>query len=147
MMDSGAEDQKEQLEWTWKLHTEPANVKLRKGAAVSHGDTAYFHPRDSQKVLQYKNKWSALQECPQQNFGLAIVDDLLTAVGGKVDGVAANRLMSFTENEWKEQLPAMSTKREMPAVIRVNNYPHSSRRNRRGRRPPILSGGDEYRYS
>jgi len=122
MMDSGAEDQKEQLEWTWKLHTEPANMKLRKGAAVSHGDTAYFHPRDSQKVLQYKNKWSTLPECPQQNFGLTVVDDLLTAVGGKVDGVAANRLMSFTENEWKEQLPAMSTKREMPAVICVNNF-------------------------
>ena len=82
MMDRVAEDQKEQLEWTWKLHKEPVNMKLRKGAAVSHGDTAYFHPHDSQKVLQYKNKWSALPECPQQNFGLAIVNDLLTAVGG-----------------------------------------------------------------
>ena len=115
-------DTKEQLEWKWKLHAEPANMKIRKGAAVSHGGTAYFHPRDSQKVLQYKNKWDTLPECPQENFGLAVIDDLLTAVGGKVDGVAVNHLTSFIENEWKQQFPAMSTKREMPAVIRVNDF-------------------------
>ncbi|CAI8057379.1 hypothetical protein GBAR_LOCUS31268, partial [Geodia barretti] len=49
--------------------------------------TAYFIPAISQQVYSYQNiqgkeKWSQLQANPNRNCGLAVVDGVLTSVGG-----------------------------------------------------------------
>ena len=67
-----------------------------------YGSVTYFGLRDDRKVLSYNsvtNKWSHLPECPRVQFTLAVVNDLVTAVGGKKDGERTNTLLSFSFKE------------------------------------------------
>ena len=66
---------------------------MSRGAAVVHGNTAYFSPRwfrcHYTKVYSYQNilgkeQWSQLPDNPNRWFGLAVIDGLLTSVGGYV---------------------------------------------------------------
>ena len=70
------------------------------------------------------NDWSKLPECPQKDFGLAVVNDILTAVGGSSPtyGGCVNRLSSFNGSEWVKIFPPMPTKRVRHTVISTQNY-------------------------
>ena len=73
------------------------------GAAVAHGNLAYFNARNSHEVFAYNsenNDWSKRPECPERNFGLAVVNNLLTAVGGYSDEQDTYCLHSFSGGEW-----------------------------------------------
>ena len=64
-----------------------APEKMTRGAAVAHGNTAYFNPDDSHKVYSYQimsgaEQWSSLPDNPYETFSLAVIDSLLTSVGG-----------------------------------------------------------------
>ena len=74
---------------------------MRMGAAVVHGNTAYFNPTFSHKVYSYQSilgreEWSQLPDNPDCSIGLAIIDGLLTSVGGS--GPTNNTLLSLTGN-------------------------------------------------
>jgi len=50
------------------------------------GTVAYFRPGGSNNVFAYNstnNKWYELPKCPNSGFSLAMVNSLLTAIGGK----------------------------------------------------------------
>ena len=60
-----------------------APVVMIRGAAVVHGNTAYFRPGGSRKVYSYlnihgKEQWSRLPDNPNRWFGLVVIDGLLT---------------------------------------------------------------------
>ena len=109
----------EQLKLTWETRRE-APREMRRGAAVAHGGLAYFSSYDSHEVFAYNsenNDWSELPECPQSNFVLAVVNNLITAVGGY-----SNCLHSLSGGEWVTVFPPMPTKRHFAAVISAQNY-------------------------
>ena len=113
----------QQLKLTWETCRD-APRKMWRGAAVAHGSVGYFSSYRSHDVFAYdseKDDWSKLPECPQRNFGLAVINNLLTAVG-VFSGDFTNRLVSFNGSKWVTIFPPMPTKRYYPAVISVQNY-------------------------
>ena len=107
-------------EKVWKLRRN-APERMTRGAAVVQGKTAYFRPADSRKVYAYTEKrWSQLTENIYSAFGLAVVDGLLTSVGGCSGSVHTNVLLSLTGEEekvWLEVFPPMQTPRKSAASV------------------------------
>ena len=102
-----------------------APEKMTRGAAVVHGNTAYFRPGGSNKVYSYQNilgkeQWSQLPDNPNKNYGLAVIDSLLTSVGGYNNG-NINTLLSLTgegmRRQWSEIFPPMLTPQSSVACI------------------------------
>ena len=98
-----------------------APEKMISGAAVVNGNTAYFRPCNSNKVYSYQNilgkeQWSQLPDNHNMNCGLAVIDGLLTSVGGCI-----NTLLSLTgegmRKQWSEIFPPMPTPRQVVACI------------------------------
>ena len=118
----------QQLKWTWETRRN-APCEMERGAAVAHGNVGYFSSSGSRDVFAYdseKDDWSKLPECPQRNFGLAVINNLLTAVGGMSSGLFSrdftNRLVSFSGGKWVTVFPPMPTKRCWLTVISAQNY-------------------------
>ena len=114
----------EQLKLTWETRRE-APCEMWRGAAVAHGSLAYFSSNDSHEVFAYNsenNDWSKLPWCPQSDFGLAVVNNLITAVGGWLDVYYTDWLNSFSGGKWVTVFPPMPTQRHWAAVISAQNY-------------------------
>ena len=84
------------------------------------GRVAYL-PSGLEIVFAYNsttNKWSELPKCTNYGFSLAMVNSLLTAIGGKTpNNELTNTLLSLTGNMWTKQFPPMPTKRWLTAVV------------------------------
>ena len=102
-----------------------APEKMYRGAAVVHGNTAYFRKINSNKVYSYQNilgkeQWSQVPDNPNKNCGLAFIDGLLTSVGGFNNGYT-NTVLSLTgegmRKQWSEIFPPMPTPRQSVACI------------------------------
>ena len=118
----------QQLKLTWETRRD-APCWMERGAAAAHGSVGYFSSLHGHDVFAYdseKDDWSKLPECPQRDFGLAVINNLLTAVGGEPTGLFSgdftNRLVSFNGSKWVTIFPPMPTKRYDPAVISAQNY-------------------------
>ena len=116
----------QQLKLTWERRRN-APRRMVRGAAVAHGSVGYFNSEFSNDVFAYdseKDDWSKLPQCPQRYFGLAVINNLLTAVGGLSSELfsSTNRLLSFNGSKWVRIFPPMPTKRCWPAVISAQNY-------------------------
>ena len=114
--------QKDISKMTWR-EGKNAPQKMCRGAAVVDGNTAYFRPDGSKKVYSYQNihrqeQWSQLPDNPNQSFGLAVIDGLLTSVGGANNG-STNTLLSLTgegeRKQWSGIFPPMPTPCDTPA--------------------------------
>ena len=114
---------------TWR-EGKKAPGKMRRGAAVVYGDRAYFNSSGSHKIYSYQivsgeEQWSRLPDSPYKFFSLAVVDGLLTSVGGAKSGLfsdkTVNTLLSLTGGErnrqWSEVFPAMPTARAFSAAV------------------------------
>ena len=100
-----------------------APEEMSRGAAVVHGNTAYFRPGGSREVYSYQNvhgkeQWSWLPDNRNKYFGLAVIDGLLTRVGG---GGPTNTLLSLTgegeRKQWSQIFPPMPTPRRSAACV------------------------------
>ena len=109
---------------TWR-EGKKAPEKMKRGAAVVHGNTAYFTPFDTRKIYSYQNiqreeQWTRLPDNPNKEFSLAVIDGLLTSVGGYKDGYT-NTLLSLTgdckRKQWSEIFPPMPTPRHNTTCI------------------------------
>ena len=88
-------------------------------AVATHNNVLYIN--DGQIILVYDvsrsaNNWSRLPDCPVSNCSLAVVNNLLTTIGGGSDLLSVtNKLFSFTgedgDKSWTEEFPPMPTKR------------------------------------
>ena len=59
-----------------------------------------------------------LPECPNDCVSLAMVNSLLTAIGGETSNYeVTNSLLSLTDNKWTKQFPPMPTKRQFTTVV------------------------------
>lgn len=114
----------------WKAGTcAPSN--LLRGSSAAFGSVVYCNTSSSKVVYAYDSatgEWSALPDCPQQFFALAVVDGTLTAVGGFRGLTPTGALQSFVAEDgddgqatdamkWKEIFPPMPTKRGRVAAL------------------------------
>ena len=108
------------LTWT---SLQESKHRMMRGASAAKEHKVYFRPGDSSVVTEFnldEERWSTLPECPQELFALVVVGDLVTAVGGQLEGVPTNKLQSLIEKDgevqWSQCFPSMPTKRMLPAV-------------------------------
>ena len=96
---------------------------MRREATIVHGNTAYFRPGGSREFYSYQNilgkeQWSLLPDNPNEYFGLAVIDGLLTSVGGSGP---TNTLLSLTvegeRKQWSQIFPPMPTPRSNAACV------------------------------
>ena len=94
-----------------------APERMQRGAAVVHGNTVYINSGGSHKVYSCQMTsegllWSTLPNSPYMGFSLAVIDGLLTCVGG-YGGSYTNTLHSLTggghKRQWSEVFPPMPT--------------------------------------
>ena len=116
------------IKMTWR-QGKKAPQEMTAGAAVVHGNTAYFRPAFSNKLYSYQNKtdqhldeeqWSLLLLHDCKDFGLAVINGLVTSLGGYRNGYT-NFLLSLTgEGEmrkWSKIYPPMPTSRSNAACV------------------------------
>ena len=118
--------QKDISKMTWR-EGKKAPERMQRGAAVVDGNVAYFRPAGSVSVYSYQNipgneQWSRLPDNPNGGFSLAVIDGLLTSVGGRDSWYKdTNTLLSLTgegeRKQWSEDFPSMPTPRHGTACI------------------------------
>ena len=98
-----------------------APCKMCGEVSAVDGSVAYFRPGGYKSVFAYNstnNKWSELPKHPNSSFSLAMVNNLLTAIGGMTSNdEVTNSLLSLTDNKWTKRFPPMPTKRWLTAVV------------------------------
>ena len=107
----------------WETRSKAPQVMSR-GTAVFSGNVAYFNyaVRYVRAYHVDEDKWTRLPDCTQARFGFAVINSLLTAVGGqKSYSQPTNTLTSLREGKWVELFPPMSTNRVRPAVVTTDN--------------------------
>ena len=104
---------------TWRqVSTAPQKMSAQLGATVVHGNIAYFSQGNS--VYSYtRDKWTTLQQCTNFYFGLAVVNNKVTAIGGKSGLSATNSLLCLEDQgtKWKALLPKMPKATIGPATV------------------------------
>ena len=92
------------------------------------GRVAYFYSWFDEKIMMYNSetgKWAILPKSPKTHFSIAVVNGLLTAIGGWQSGNATKSLLSLThqqgwlgwsQQKWTEQFPPMTYYHIAPAV-------------------------------
>ena len=117
--------QKDISKMTWR-EGKKAPQGMMRGAAVVDGNTAYFRPVNSSRVYSYQNvlgneQWSRLPDNPNEAISLAVIDGLLTSVGGRKGRGSTNTLLSLTgegeRKQWSKVFPPMPTPRYGTACI------------------------------
>ena len=87
----------------------------REPDATVFQNIVYFKYFWGKHIISYdieSKKWSELPPCPNSSFSMAVIDGLLTIIGGKTPNIdPTNSLLSFTDSEWTEEFPPMPTKR------------------------------------
>ena len=113
------------VKMTWR-EGKKAPEMMKGGAAVVYRNTAYIRPGASSKVYSYQNilgneQWCRLPDSPHRGFSLAVIDGLLTSVGGWNSRGPTNTLLSLTgkgeRKQWSEVFPPMPTPRSVTACI------------------------------
>ena len=99
-----------------------APCKMGGIAAAVDGGVAYFSSGSGgHEVFAYNSadsKWSKLPKCPNHAFSPAMVNGLLTAIGGmKSIFKLTNSLLSLIGKKWTEQFPPMPTKRCLSSAV------------------------------
>lgn len=98
---------------------------LRDVDAAVDGYTVYIKPANSQNVFAYystNDTWSQFPDCPTWASSIAVVNNLLTAIGGSLPyEEATNQLFSLTgkgeSQRWEERFPPMLTKRSTTRAV------------------------------
>ena len=102
---------------------------MARGAAVVDGNTVYINTAFSNKVYSCQispgdQQWSTLPRSRYYSFNFAVIENLLTSIGGctgEHGGPRTNSLLSLTgkgkERQWLEVFPPMPTARNTFASV------------------------------
>ena len=111
------------LKLTWRQgKSEPENVRSYDRTAVALGNIAYFSALHNVYSFELPDKWTKLQPCPYQSFGLAVINEQLIAIGGmnkswNITNILLSLKHGQSGSEWELFLPPMPTARVHPASI------------------------------
>ena len=108
----------------------PAPCRISGHSVVVSGDMVYLCDDWSGRILMFNSRreqWTVLPECNKRFFSIAVVNGLLTAIGGRVSLRATNTLLSLSldtpdisREKWIEKLPPMTYCHNSPAVITID---------------------------
>ena len=93
------------------------------GAAVVHGNTAYFSQNHNvYSYMSTEDRWNELENCEYSQSSLAKVNDKVTTIGGLQGSIATNFLLSLAggpkdKSKWERLLPPMPTASVRPATV------------------------------
>ena len=109
---------------TWKKGGNAPCRMSRSNDAVVSENTAYFRSATSDLIYSYDNtgegKWHQLYKCLNQSCSLAIVNRLLTAIGGCHKYQYSSKLFSFEDQKWIEMFPPMLTGRKWATTLNTD---------------------------
>ena len=117
--------------------------RMWRGSAAAAGDKCYFLPYNSTNIRVYdaaKDDWLALRPSLYTHAGLAVINGLLTTIGGQTPETSffepTNVLQSQSNRRWIEKFPPMTildvdNKKAEMAVVQTGNS-------------VIVIGGDHY---
>ena len=113
-----AEQQFSPLNLTWELANGETPHEFYRGGAVVLGESVYCHSSAKKVVSRFdvrSNIWSNLPQCKYSHYSLAVVNGVLTAIGG-YDFTTTNQLFSFLsetkgKGDWVQQYRSMPTAR------------------------------------
>ena len=105
------------------------------GATAVDGNTVHVTWRYTHHVWAYdpkEDKWTGLPDCPQRHFGSAMVNGLLTAVGGRTDDGDATIILfsnnsatsSLSQQQWlaSETAEEKEAKQDSKSASPLVNY-------------------------
>ena len=95
-----------------------APLKTFGETAAVLGRVAYFYSWREDTIMMYNaetGKWAIHPECPKTRFSIAVVNGLLTAIGGKQSNISTKSLLTY-QQKWTEQFPPMTYYHNTPAV-------------------------------
>ena len=103
------------IQLTWKEGPK-ASIKLRREPdAVLDGDIIYFKYFWGINIYSFNladQSWVNLPTCPVSSFSMAVLDGLITIIGGKsTDLAAVSTLYSYSGEEWVQKYPHMHVER------------------------------------
>ena len=105
------------LKWRKDVQKAP-RAMYRSNDAVVDGSSAYFRPAHTREVYIYNSmtySWSRLPDCLYESSPLAVINGMLSTVGGCRNGTCVDKLLSLTGvgngRKWIEEFPPMPTKR------------------------------------
>ena len=110
---------------TW---TEGQNApeNMYRGAAVVRQDSAFIRPVNSHTVYHYQNisgkeHWSMMPDNPNWNFGLAVIEGLLTSVGGSTKSLLSLVQADVGRWQWQPIFPPLPSRRSKVACVTTEN--------------------------
>ncbi len=110
------------MRWTPSTPAPFVDLNRSWGSATAQGSEVYV--RKIQEMYAYSSQteiWTNLPDCPHTDCSLAVVNGLLTAVGGIDSQALTSMLMSLIgegdKRKWSEHFPPMPTERKYPAVV------------------------------
>ena len=103
-----------------------APYSVARGAAVVSHNTAFINPEATNRIYQITkgvNHWIALPDHPYVGFGLAVIDNSVTTIGGWDQMTFTNQLLTLnSEQRWMLGVyPSMPTPRTEGAVVSSKN--------------------------
>ena len=113
-------------ELTWRRKAQaPVPMSSSEGSVTYYDDVAYFSQGHNVYSFTYtEDLWGLLKQCKYKNFGMAVVNDRLTTIGGEQSGTTIKNLFCVSGKplkEW-EEIPLMPTARATPAVVRTSAH-------------------------
>lgn len=112
----------------WKNERGAAPFPMSRGSSTINGNVAYFSGYDSCTIHSYHTQdkvWVSLPPCPVKNFGLEVINGLVTTIGGCNAGFIGSEscsLYTLTDQKWEKQLPPMPTRHESPATAQCGKF-------------------------
>ena len=104
----------------WEERIKVSIMGYNTGLACSIGSVAYFSPQTDWYIYQFdyhSRKWSELPFCPETNYALVVVNNILTTVGGRKNFNKLFSLCTQGEGNWVERFPPMPHRRVRPAAV------------------------------
>ena len=124
--------EKTQLSHISEIASGPRCQSRISDAAVAHNGMAYFAKEyDIYEFDVSRRYWTRTIPCQQAYFGMAVIEDQLTLIGGIVESegleVATNKVACWSLSEskqqsWHERYPALGTARIYPQVVIASKY-------------------------
>ena len=109
---------KDPVKLTWRQgKAAPDVMNIDIGIVVVHDNTAYFS--DGFRAYSYtptRDEWTQLPKCPHHYFGMAVVHDKVTTIGGMHRCTVTTTLLCL-EDKWIALLPPMRTARVKPTTV------------------------------
>ena len=110
----------------WRLGEEPPQRfhRFYNNTVATHKNTVYMYDHFPSCIYAYDASrstkcWSQLPSHPNVMCSLAVINNLLTTIGGSMKNTVTNKLFSFTggDESWTEIFPLMPTKRQHTTAL------------------------------